>query len=375
VDTLNFYTLGFKMNIYKKWLLKTSLLTTVFFLGTMFFNYKVDTAGIFSSNSCLRSAASAMANGNIVAGLGDEAFDGRLFQILFIKEINKKVDTIALGSSRTKELRSRYLNNSSSNFYNHSINGSSLQDYIAIVGAYKKIKGYIPKEIIIGIDPWVFNENSGRNRWKNISGYYDFMKQEISGEEMQTDKLFFSVNKLKQLLNYDYTITNIKYLYQRLRKRDNGFYIVDTLETDDFLREPDGSIHYPFSVRNPNKEKLLIKSKNYALGNVYSLENYHKIAFKKEFDTFMKYLRQKGVKVTIFLPPYNPIPYDILKKQKKYKIDGVERYLRMYAKHNKLDLIGSYNPHTLNLVMTDFFDGMHVNSNSIKQMFNKYNDK
>ncbi len=363
------------MNIYKKWILKTSLLTTVFFLGIMFFNYKVDTAGIFSSNSCLRSAASAMANGNIVAGLGDEAFDGRLFQILFIKEINKKVNTIALGSSRTKELRSRYLSNNSSNFYNHSVNGSSLQDYIAIVGAYKKIKGYIPKEIIIGIDPWIFNKNSGRNRWKNISGYYDFMKQEISGEEMQTDKLFFSVNKLKQLLNYDYTITNIKYLYQRLRKRDNGFYIVDTLETDDFLREPDGSIHYPFSVRNPNKEKLLIKSKNYALGNVYSLENYHKIAFKKEFDTFMKYLRQKGVKVTIFLPPYNPIPYDILKKQKKYKIDGVERYLRMYAKHNKLDLIGSYNPHTLNLVMTDFFDGMHVNSNSIKQMFNKYNDK
>lgn len=360
------------MNIYQKWLLRTSVMSIVFFISIMSFNYKVDTAGIFSSNSCLSFAAKAMANGEIVAGLGDEAFDGRLFQILFIKEIKKQVDVIALGSSRTKEVRQRYLNMDNLNFYNHSVNDASIHDYIAIVGAYKKIKKYLPKEIIIGIDPWVFNENSGRNRWKSISEYYDYMNQKISLTSTSTDKLLPFLNRLKQLGNYEYTLTNISYLYRRYKKKDNGFYIADDISVNDYLREPDGSIHYPDLVKNLQKSKLILKSKNYTAGNIYSLENYHKLTYTKEFDAFIQYLKKEGVKITIFLPPYNPIPYDILKTQNKYRINEIENYLRKYADENSLNVIGSYNPHKLNLQMSDFFDGMHLKDKNIEIIFKDY---
>lgn len=360
------------MNIHQKWLLNTFTISIIFFLSIIGFNYKIDAAGIFSTNSCLRSAANAMANGKIAAGLGDEAFDGRLFQILFIKEINKQVDTIALGSSRTKEVRQRYLNIDELNFYNHSVNGASFQDYIAIIGAYKKIKKYLPKEIIIGVDPWVFNKNSGRNRWQSISEYYDYMNEQISLEKTKTDKLLPFIDKLKQLVNYEYTLTNIRYLYRRYKKKDDGFYIAKDISVDDYLREPDGSIHYPNSVKNPKESKLLSKSKNYAAGNIYSLENYHQLSYTKEFDTLIKYLQKEGVKVTIFLPPYNPVPYDILKTQKKYKIDEIERYLRKYGQENNINIIGSYNPHVLGFEISDFFDGMHLKDDNVEIIFKDY---
>lgn len=363
------------MIIYKKWLLNTFMITIISFATVAGFNYKIDAAGIFSGDTCLSNAAKAVANGNIVAGLGDEAFDDRLFQILLIKQITKQVDIISLGSSRTKELRAQYLNNPNLVFYNHSLNGSSFQDYIAIIGAYKKIKGYIPNQIIIGMDPWIFNENSGRNRWKNISEYYDYISDNIFLKQHTTNTSITLLKKIQQLFNYDYTLTNIKYAYRRYKKKDNGYYIVKTLDADDYLREPDGSIHYPLSVGHPSEEKLYTLSKNYALGNVYSLENYHKLSFLNEFNAFMKYLKKENIKVTIFLPPYNPIPYDILQKQKKYKIDEVEKYLKAYAEENNLQILGSYNPHNLNLVMTDFFDGMHLKDKSIKNIFKKFNSK
>jgi len=360
------------MNIYQKWIVRTFSITILFFITILGFNYKVDTAGIFSTDSCLRAAAHAMANGKIVAGLGDEAFDGRLFQILFIKEIKKEVDIIALGSSRTKEVRQRYLSKENLNFYNHSVNDASMQDYIAILGAYKKIKKYLPKEIIIGIDPWAFNKNSGRNRWKSISEYYDYMQQEISSANIKTDKIVPFINNLKQLGNYEYTLTNIRYLYRRYKKQDNGYYIAKDITVDDYLREPDGSLHYPDSVKNLEESKLITKSKNYAAGNIYSLENYHELAYTKNFNALIQYLKKEDVKITLFLPPYNPIPYDILKTQKKYRINEIENYLRKYAYENNLNVIGSYNPHKLNLQMSDFFDGMHLKDENIEIIFKDY---
>lgn len=360
------------MNIYKKWIINTFIMLVLAFLSIIGFNYKVDVAGLFSSSSYLSKAAKAIVDGHIVAGLGDEAFDDRLFQVLLIKEIKKNVDAIALGSSRTKELRQEYLNDENVIFYNHSVNGASFHDYVAIVGAYKKIKGYIPKEVIIGVDPWVFNKNSGRNLWKNISQYYDYGNREMSLESIKTNKLKKYLEKAKQLVNYDYTISNIKYFYKSFKNKDNQFYIAKSTEVNDYLRGSDGSIYYPSGIYSPSEKNLLMQSKHYTTGGIYSLENYHELSFIKEFNTFIKYLKKSGTTVTFFLAPYNPVPYDILGENSKYRIDEVEVYLREYAKENDIQVLGSYNPHTFNLNMMDFFDGMHVKEESIKRIFKIY---
>ena len=67
-----------------------------------------------------------------------------------------------------------------------------------------------------------------------------------------------------------------------------------------------------------------------------------------------------GVNVYFYLTPYHPTTYDILISQEKYKIiNEVEIYVKEFAKQNNIKVVGSYNPHLLNLKNEHFFDGMH----------------
>ena len=137
-----------------------------------FFNYKVDSLGIFGHSNYLSKAAKALTSGKMIAGL--QNIDDRLFQDLIIKNLQVRNDVIAIGSSTTILLRKGVVSKDRINFFNHSVNGASLEDYIAIVGAYESIHGYLPSAVILGVDPWVFNKNNGQGgRWTSLKKYYD----------------------------------------------------------------------------------------------------------------------------------------------------------------------------------------------------------
>ena len=88
------------------------------------------------------------------------------------------------------------------------------------------------------------------------------------------------------------------------------------------------------------------------------------------FEDFVSYLKLNKVDVILFLPPYNPIAYDLLIENNKYKhILIAEKYLIDFAKLNDVDLKGSYNPHKYNLTNEDFFDGVHGRDQVLKEIF------
>ena len=123
---------------------------------------------------------------------------------------------------------------------------------------------------------------------------------------------------------------------------------------------PDGSIYYPYKDRFPNFEEVEKIAKSYAQGSVYSLENYEELSNIEIFEKLIAYLKNNGVNVYFYLTPYNPITYDILVSKEKYKIiDEVEIYVKEFAKQNNIKVVGSYDPHTINLKNEHFFDGMH----------------
>jgi len=358
------------MNRYKKFLL---IVLPLLFLGIGsigVFNYTIDRAGLFHTDNIMQQAGKELLKGNIVAGLGDEAFDDRTFQILLVQAIQKRVDIIAIGSSRTKELRERYLENGKYTFYNHAVNHANLEDYIAILGAYKKFHNYLPKEVILGVDPWILNANSGRNLYKRIEEYNEFSDQIFhTHTEQETDKLFF-LNKIKSLFSYSYTLSNLRFLIQQIRRKP--FYVTKTIKTDDYLREPDASIWYPYAIRYPDTQKVRRKALQYTKGAVYSLENFQYKNRKEKFEKFIHELRKEGVHVTLFLAPYHPLTYDILIKNPKYHLNAVEEYFHQFAKTNQLQIIGSYNPQKLGLIQEDFFDGMHCRFNAMEKIFSSW---
>jgi hypothetical protein len=350
----------------KKWLFSSFISIILIVVSISILNYKIDSLGLFGNTNYLVKAAQALTDGKMIAGLKNS--DERFFQELIIKNLKVKNDAIAIGSSRTMQLRKRFFLEDKINFFNHSVSGASLEDYIAIVGAYEMIHGYIPKTIVLGTDPWIFNKYSGQNRWKSLQKYYDFEISKFSDEA----KINATVNttKWKQLINYDYTISNIKFVKTLIKNNGKIFYITDTIEIDDGIKEIDGSIHYPYKRRFIKSDAIKRDATSYTKGKVYSLEKYDKLSNLKLFENFIKYLQSKNIKIIFFLPPYNPITYDILMKKSKYHIiNRAEKYLINFANKNDIEIKGSYNPHKYNFKYTDFSDGMHGKNKVAKKIF------
>lgn len=334
------------------------------------FNYKIDSLGLFGNSNYLSHAAKTLANGKMIAGLKD--YDDRLFQELIIKNLQVKNDVIAIGSSRIMQLRKRFFLEDRINFFNHSVSGASLEDYIAIVGAYELIHGYLPSTVVLGIDPWVFNKYSGQNRWKTLSKYYNYEIEKIYNKKQNTTGNI-NTTKWKQLINYDYTISNIKFFKTLLKNKDKTFYITDTIDIDDSIKEVDGSIHYPYKSRNPNYDEVKKTAISYTKGEVYSLTKYTTLSNRELFEDFIKYLQSKKVNVILFLPPYNPITYDLLIANEKYKyIQKAEQYLFTHASKQNITVKGSFNPHKYSFTNKDFFDGMHGHDGVAKKIFNNH---
>ncbi|MDD2369685.1 MAG: hypothetical protein PHQ90_10310 [Sulfuricurvum sp.] len=331
---------------------------TVFFTTALLisllalFNYFFDSYGFFQHNKGLSSAAKAIGQGKIVAGL--ENYDERLFQKQIYHNFEKTPDCIALGSSKSMMIESNMVT-CHGKFFNHSVSDASLEDYITITGIYAK-EGKLPKKIILGIDAWIFNKNTGRGDWEILKEEYSFMLSQISSTK--DNKINDTKNNYSQLINFDNTIYNIKHL-----NKNNLVKVVTNDNIDSSIKRADGSIEYPYKIRFQSDAETKKNALNYISGKVYNLENFDQLSNIQLFEDFIDYLQKHGVEVEFFLPPYHPIVYDYISKNIKYhNVLNVEDYLNNFAHHHKIKIVGSYNPHKYGLTSKDFTDGMHSKS-------------
>lgn len=356
-------------NVYsqKEWFFKTMIFMFVLLAATGIFNFTIDSAGIFSHNE-LEEVAGALINGKMIAGLVN--YDERHLQKLIIENSRDKFDIISLGSSRSMQLRHSFLRfeDARQKFFNHSMSGSSLEDYMAIIGLYES-KGYLPKKVVIGVDPWIFNKNSTQIRWKSIGKYYKNVFGKIYGTKVEVD--LSDNSKYLQLINLDYTTGNLTSLTTRNRK--DKFFITDTIDIDDTIIEPDGAKHYPFKSRFPRDIDTQNSAKMAANAPVYSLEMFYKLSNTQLFEDFIAYLQKNGIEVMLLLPPYHPITYNLLVKDPKYKIImDVEMYLKNLASSRNLKISGSYDPINDKFSSVDFFDGAHGKDIVMKKLCEKF---
>ena len=356
-----------KVDDHREWFFKTILFMFILLLTTGIFNFAIDSVGVFSQNDEIQKVAIALINGKTIAGL--ENYDERQLQKRIIENSGKKFNIIFLGSSMGMQLRGRFLRfaDGSNLFFNHGLSGCSLEDYLAIIGLYES-KGYLPTKIIIGVDPWIFNKNNGQARWKSIGKYYKNILGKIYETKVEVD--LSDNSKYLQLINLDYTKANLKTFVENKRTK---FHITNSIEIDDSIREPDGSIHYPFNVRYQQDIKTQSSAKEYANAPVYSLENFNGLSSTKLFEDFITYLQKKNIEVMFLLSPYHPITYSLLVKNQKYKIImDVEIYLRNIASTHRIKIAGSYNPENYHFASIDFTDGMHSKDIVMKKLCEKF---
>lgn len=352
---------------YKLWLKRFFAVFLSFLIVVAVFNFIADGGGIFRPNAGLGKEAEDLLSGRMVAGYFS-VFDERELQRLIIARYAVRRDIVIVGSSRAMSVRRRFIQGNP-DLFNHSMSGAGLEDMVSIIGLYLR-KDALPKMVIFAIDPWIFNKNNGlRKRSEALRVSFREMMREIegaaaenlsAGSETRSAKNVDRMARYKELISIDYTVQNWKSL-----RGGKGLNVVDTADIDDYVREPDGSVHFPYNMRHL---EMIENGGKKAMPDSYF--NQYTLYGKEILEGLVSYLQRQGVRVVLLLPPLEPSVYLSCVENPKYAITlRIEEYLRDLARRKSITVVGSYDPSPYGFRGEDFFDGHHGYENVMQRLF------
>ncbi len=319
-----------------------------------------------------KSAADIIVSGKNLAGATD-CNERLLLEHIVLKE-KERPDSLIIGSSRVLELSDETIPNLNS-YRNLGLSGAGIYDFYGILGIYCE-KKELPRKIIIGLDPWMLNENNGETRYKTLQKYIDVFEKNC-GETKPNEGIPFSTEKL-QLLSLSYFQSSVAKICANpnliFEKITVDYYATTERIVDEPIKYADGSIDYSREYRDQTTEAVNDRSKSYVLGEVYQMEDFNEISPKycALLDNILDYFEKNGIEVVFYLPPYHPYVYNYLIDSKEYCIiNSVEQYFRKIAEDRNIEVFGSYNPARLNCTEDDFLDGMHMRRKDVHKTWVK----
>ena len=345
----------------KNFLLKIFLFTTPFLGILVFVNYFGDAARLFA-NDYEQKMAKIIGTGKYVTNFGN--YDERLCQLELIKLKSIRPKTIIIGSSRTMLFNSSHFPETT--FFNNSVSGASMEDIVSIYQIYKEYKK-LPQKIIIGIDPWTFNDLSDQNRWKSIASYYNRFNHLDSQEGNE-------LMKYKELFSFSYFQSSVKLIPKFFRGN------LDPISTSNSknisaTKLTDGSLVYDQLYRESSDKEIDNRIEEYIAKDIFSIENFREISPKNwaNFKNLIGELEQQNIKVEIVLIPYVPKVFE--RVEKKYPmVLRTEALVNEFAKIHKIKVSGSFNPFKIGLDKSDFYDGMHCKEDGLKKILERKNN-
>jgi hypothetical protein len=323
----------------------------------------IDPANIMSGVE--KKIAEYLTEGYNVTNITD--MDERLLQKYVIENLTDPPEIIILGSSRIMQIGRYYYGD---NCLNNGVSGASIEDLMAIYQLYiEKDYDKSIRKIVIGIDPWIFNKNSGQYRWKSIGNEYNNFKNKNTSTKKY---LFF---KYSRLISPSYFQASIRNIPKFLLKEKGELSIMPTYEwvNDTLTREIDGTVIYDIKTRSLTESEISEKINSYINAEIYSLENYTELSADiiQDFSFFIDKIRENNIEINFFLIPYPEKVYNYLISRQKYNIiHSVENFVKLFAKKNNIIIYGSYDPNLCDIITTDFFDGMHLNEKGIEKYMN-----
>lgn len=343
-------------------ILAFSPLLLIIILGNLY----IDPANIYRKKSYEDGMGKILASGHNVGNFSD--CDERLVQKYFTEHLSRPVSTLILGSSRAMQIGNNVFPDG---VVNGSVSGGVLEDYLGIYYNYY-LKNINLKEVVIGIDPWLLNGGSRELRWQSIKDDVEAMKIKLKRG---------SRKNLKDLISEKYlNIVSLSYFQESLRsllskKVVRDYVLTDEIQSTFMIKSSDGRLIYGEDRRKMTTEQIELAAKVYASEKiVYGFNNFVDLDVEigKTLENFIRFLKERGVKVVFFLSPYHPTTYKMLISRSDTRVLlKVEEFLSDLAKRNNVELVGSYNPEYLGLDKKMFFDGMHPRGEAIQKIFQR----
>lgn len=346
-----------------------------------------------------------------VAGLEESDFNDRNLLLACLKQQEGAKEVIVAGSSRVMNFDHTMFGTDS--FYNTGLSESTFKDLLAVTGILERY-GQLPDKMILGVDAFLFNTSHNNDRWMELETYADAMEEKLDGllrekadsgpnggepaEAVQEtaggssrEEAGVKAKKARDAeragnpgsgreintgrdhskwLSLDYFRYNVTLLPKHRR-----FAVTYTQEweTEQYLKHYDGSIAYQRSLREVAVEEVEeLTRQSIEEQVVYRMTDYHEIDERtmELFAALIDYLKEQGVEVMLYLPPYSPMLYDYIESAEQYQITfEIEERIRQLAADRNVALYGSYDPAGCGLDMTDLYDIYHVKTGKMMDTF------
>jgi len=253
---------------------------------------------------------------------------------------------------------------------NLSVSGGALEDMISMY-YITKLSGIKTKNVIICLDPQMFNDNNTDSRWRDNEAYYHafFHKDsEVIVSKVKTDWM-----RIKNLFSMSYFQSSSRLLPSKIKNAVDGkrTVIVATMSYDNAgeTMHYDGSISYNVSTRNPDQKYVNMLASKWTYRQFDSYDHLSE-KYKKELQDLIDCIKKDGVHLRVLCAPYHPLVYQklITKKHFEYAKLGME-YIHSFSALNHIEIIGSYNPANCGCDESCFYDGVHLNGKGIGILF------
>lgn len=326
----------------RKYVFVISFLGALFFILVGYLSSKID----FNQEEAMAkelSESDAIYSSNI---------NERIFvknRILFEKS---NPEAIVIGSSRIMQASSK---GAGFELLNLSVSGASLEDLIAIweLSSNK----FNPMYVFLGADPWIFNINSGQNRWTSLRDEYNMGLAGLGiGNEIN-----ISAAKPQSYLNSVAVRLYASVNHSKIRAEDDRPAATDKIRKD-------GSRVYNLSYSNKSSDQVERGAQSYA---PYAMTNYaYSSEVRSTLERFVAELKRQNKKVVFVLSPYHPKLFELMRLEDR-KFLEIESKFREIAESNGAEVVGSYDPVKVGCSSEEFYDGMHPKDKCIDKIFSR----
>ena len=341
------------------------LVLPLFIIGSI--NYLVDPDYTLRKDYIPR-IASSLVNGKLLSGPINA--NGRLLKKEWIKRMEQNPDVLILGSSRTMGVSKSLF--PGKKFFNASVSNCTFQDMYAFVDLIEEKQGRFPNEIIICCDQWLLGNSFSEERWlSNRENFISLLKKtgKVSSRKFSS-KWELQKEWIKELFSVKYLVRSFKQI-----KKKEQFEIQNTIIPGKAMLLPDGSRLLPAQVFEAGPEEVDKKAKDYFYTSRDEMFSRLDSLQCQLLENLILYLQKKNCKLTLFIPPYHPLTWQLLHQSEKhagiFKVDG---YLLKLADKYQINLIGATNPSLLNFTSDDFYDAVHLKTEALSQLISVSNN-
>lgn len=331
-------------------------------------NYFVDPAHLFDRGRTDREIVTALSRGQRVTGL--ENYDERGLQRQLAARDTTAPETLVIGSSRAMTISSAEIG--TPGVRNAAVSGANFFDVLGIYELYARQKR-IPRSLVLGVDPWMFNAHSGDTRWVSIEPEARAMLARLGLAAPNRVAIARArANRAAMLVSLDYFQQGVRDLVSH-RGIPESFLVATSDSNAALTRKPDGSIVYGEDQRHLSPDDAARAAMAYAeTSPIYQLGGFNRIDQRDSvvFDRFVRAARADGSDVILLMAPYHPIVYAVLRKDERYAmVAESEQLVRRVGAAAGVRVCGSYDPAVVGLGPADFYDGMHARPAALGRIF------